>query len=79
MYHSSTSLEPDDEPLGDQHVFDVLCDEVVDTWLSEEERQDLFDTQLPTMVDYALELKNLKPSRGLHFSLQQQSTLCDNY
>ncbi|KAK4005264.1 hypothetical protein OUZ56_006979 [Daphnia magna] len=67
-----TSLEPDDESLGDQRVFDVLCDEVVDTWLSDDERQDLFDTQLPTMVDYALQLKSLKPLRGLHFSLQQQ-------
>ncbi|XP_045024136.1 uncharacterized protein LOC116923912 isoform X3 [Daphnia magna] len=69
----NTSLEPDDESLGDQRVFDVLCDEVVDTWLSDDERQDLFDTQLPTMVDYALQLKSLKPLRGLHFSLQQQS------
>ncbi|XP_059350663.1 uncharacterized protein LOC130693764 isoform X2 [Daphnia carinata] len=69
----NTSLEPDEEPLGDQRVFDVLCAEVVDTWLSDEERQDLFDTQLPTMVDYALQLKSLKPLRGLHFSLQQQS------
>ena len=73
MDHFSTSLEPDEEPLGDQRVFDVLCAEVVDTWLSDEERQDLFDTQLPTMVDYALQLKSLKPLRGLHFSLQQQS------
>lgn len=73
--HCSTSLEPDDESLGDQRVFDVLCDEVVDTWLSDDERQDLFDTQLPTMVDYALQLKSLKPLRGLHFSLQQQSKI----
>ena len=69
----STSLEPDEESLGDQRVFDVLCDEVVDTWLSDDERHDLFDSQLPTMVDYALQLKTLKPLRGLHFSLQQQS------
>ncbi|XP_046461885.1 uncharacterized protein LOC124208188 isoform X2 [Daphnia pulex] len=69
----NTSLEPDEETLGDQKVFDVFCDEVVDTWLSDDERQDLFDTQLPTMVDYALQLKSLKPLRGLHFSLQQQS------
>lgn len=72
-FFSSTSLEPDEETLGDQKVFDVFCDEVVDTWLSDDERQDLFDTQLPTMVDYALQLKSLKPLRGLHFSLQQQS------
>ena len=72
----STSLEPDDEPLGDQRVFDVLCDQLVDTWLNDEERQDLFDNQLPTMVDYALALKSLKPTRGLHFSLQQQSQSC---
>jgi hypothetical protein len=72
-FSSSTSLEPDEETLGDQKVFDVFCDEVVDTWLSDDERQDLFDTQLPTMVDYALQLKSLKPLRGLHFSLQQQS------
>ena len=69
----STSLEPDEESLGDQRVFDVLCDEVVDTWLSDDERHDLFDSQLPTIVDYALQLKSLKPLRGLHFSLQQQS------
>nr|CAH0108754.1 unnamed protein product [Daphnia galeata] len=67
-----TSLEPDEESLGDQRVFDVLCDEVVDTWLSDDERHDLFHSQLPTMVDYALQLKTLKPLRGLHFSLQQQ-------
>lgn len=69
----NTSLEPDEESLGDQRVFDVLCDEVVDTWLSDDERHDLFDSQLPTMVDYALQLKTLKPLRGLHFSLQKQS------
>lgn len=58
--------------MADQSVFDALCD-LVESQMSEKERKDLFDAQLPTMVDYALRLQSLKPSRGLHYSLQQQS------
>ena len=67
----STSLEPDDE-AGDQSVFDGLV-LFIESTLGDEERSIFFKSQLPVIVDYALQLKMLKPPRGLHFSLQQQS------
>ena len=72
FFYFSTSLEPEDEPgLGDQSIFDMLA-HLVD----EDENSSgnlFFNIQLPTMIDFALQLKNLKPIKGLHFSLQQQS------
>ena len=67
----STSLEPDEE-VGDQSVFDGLV-LFVGSVLGDEERMLFFRSQLPLLVDSALQLKMLKPPRGLHFSLQQQS------
>ena len=64
-------MEPDEE-AGDQSVFDGLV-HFIDTSLDDEERKTLFCSQLPVIIDLALELKTLKPPRGLHFSLQQQS------
>lgn len=67
--------------MPDQSVFDALCDRMMgsdedderENWMSEQERREFFDVHLPTMADYALQLKSLKPVRGLHYSLQQQS------
>ncbi len=72
----STSLEPEEFECGvDQTVFDLLAQLVddADGSFSPTERCAFFNIQLPTMIDFALQLKSLKPTKGLHFSLQQQS------
>jgi len=40
--------------------------------MTEEERCHFLEVTAPSMVHKALQLKQLKPARGLHFSLQQQ-------
>ena len=76
---NSTSLEPEEETSNnsvDEHLFDILCD-FVDDGMSPEERQEFFEIQLPLIADAALQLKALKPLKGFHYSLQQQSTSSD--
>ena len=67
----STSLEPEEDYV-DQSIFNQLVD-YVDGCVEESERDAFFRIQLPTIVDCALRLKAVKPPRGFHFSLQQQS------
>jgi hypothetical protein len=40
--------------------------------MTEEERCHFLEVTAPSMVHKALQLKQLKPAGGLHFSLQQQ-------
>jgi hypothetical protein len=40
--------------------------------MAEEERRHFLEVTAPSMVHKALQLKQLKPAGGLHFSLQQQ-------
>ena len=40
--------------------------------MTEEERRHFLEVTAPSMVHKALQLKQLKPAGGLHFSLQQQ-------
>jgi hypothetical protein len=44
--------------------------------MPEEERRHFLEVTAPSMVHKALQLKQLKPAGGLHFSLQQQGTRC---
>ncbi|CAG0922472.1 unnamed protein product [Notodromas monacha] len=65
------SLDPDEDE-SEAHSFAML-----QTYLSslgDAEQAEFYDTTLPTIVDYAMKLKTLKPTeRSLCYSLQQQS------
>ncbi|CAG0917562.1 unnamed protein product [Notodromas monacha] len=66
----SVSLDPDEDE-SEAHSFAML-----QTYLSslgDAEQAEFYDTTLPTIVDYAMKLKTLKPTeRSLCYSLQQQ-------
>jgi hypothetical protein len=64
-------LDPDDEDKPDLTVFGGL-EMFLDSDLTEEERSHFLEVTTPSMVHKALQLKQLKPAGGLHFSLQQQ-------
>ena len=66
----STSLEPDDD-VTDVSLFDRLV-EFVESEMSAVERDNFFRIQLPSIVHWSLQLKQLKPVQGFHYSLQQQ-------
>lgn len=66
----SIGLDPDEEkseePLfANLHAF-------IERDMSPEEQGFLLGSTVPSMVQRALQLKQLKPASGLHFSLQQQ-------
>lgn len=67
---SSISLDPD-EDLPDPEQFVGLMN-FLDNELTSEERSNFLNKTLPNMIKRALNLKQLKPKDGLHFSLQQQ-------
>jgi len=64
-------LDPDDDDKPDLTVFGGL-EIFLDSDMTEEERCHFLEVTAPSMVHKALQLKQLKPARGLHFSLQQQ-------
>lgn len=64
------SLDPDEE-VADPQQF-VGLSNFLDNELTSEERSVFFNKILPTIVNRALRIKELKPKNGLHFSLQQQ-------
>lgn len=66
----NVGLDPDEPERPDQTVFEALklLLEEMDT----AEREHFLQHTGPAMVRRALDLKNLKPPGGLHFSLQQQ-------
>jgi hypothetical protein len=64
-------LYPDDEDKPDLTVFGGL-EIFLDSDMTEEERSHFLEVTTPSMVHKALQLKQLKPAGGLHFSLQQQ-------
>lgn len=66
----SVSLDPD-EDLPDPEQFIGLLN-FLDNDLSSEERSNFLNKTFPNIVQHALNLKNLRPKDGLHFSLQQQ-------
>ncbi|KAG7172225.1 putative Poly (ADP-ribose) glycohydrolase (PARG)-containing protein [Homarus americanus] len=63
----NVSIEPD---LNERVPEDIFAG--VSHYLKEEADQDFFTTTLPFMVGAALKLKDLKPPKGLTYSLQQQ-------
>ncbi|PNF37076.1 hypothetical protein B7P43_G08095 [Cryptotermes secundus] len=65
-------LDPDDEDKPDLTVFGGL-EMFLDSDMTEEERSHFLEVTTPSMVHKALQLKQLKPAGGLHFSLQQQA------
>lgn len=65
-------LDPDDEDKPDLTVFGGL-EMFLDSDMTEEERNHFLEVTTPSMVHKALQLKQLKPAGGLHFSLQQQA------
>lgn len=67
----SIGLDPDDEDKPDLTVFGGL-EMFLDSDMTEEERSHFLEVTTPSMVHKALQLKQLKPAGGLHFSLQQQ-------
>lgn len=64
-------MDPDDEDKPDLTVFGGL-EMFLDSDMTEEERSHFLEVTTPSMVHKALQLKQLKPAGGLHFSLQQQ-------
>ncbi|KAJ8913560.1 hypothetical protein NQ315_017111 [Exocentrus adspersus] len=64
------SLDPDEEVVDPQQFIGLL--NFLDNDLTSEERSVFLSKTLPNMVDRALSIKDLRPKRGLHFSLQQQ-------
>ncbi|KAJ1523712.1 hypothetical protein ONE63_001546 [Megalurothrips usitatus] len=67
----NVGLDPDEPERPDQTVFDGLR-VFLDEDLAREEREHFLRHTAPAMARRALDLKNLKPAGGLHFSLQQQ-------
>jgi hypothetical protein len=67
----SIGLDPDDEDKPDLTVFGGL-EMFLDSDMTEDERSHFLEVTTPSMVHKALQLKQLKPAGGLHFSLQQQ-------
>lgn len=74
MFHS-VGLDPDEPERPDQTVFEGL--KLFLEEMDAAEREHFLRHTGPAMVRRALDLKNLKPAGGLHFSLQQQGTFCD--
>jgi hypothetical protein len=68
---SSIGLDPDDDDKPDLTVFGGL-EIFLDSDMTEEERCHFLEVTAPSMVHKALQLKQLKPAGGFHFSLQQQ-------
>ena len=66
----SVSLDPD-EDLPDPEQFIGLLN-FLDNDINNDERSDFLRKTLPNIIKVALRLKELKPTGGLHFSLQQQ-------
>ena len=66
-------MDPDDDDKPDLTVFGGL-EIFLDSDMTEEERCHFLEVTAPSMVHKALQLKQLKPAGGLHFSLQQQGT-----
>ncbi|KAL1491111.1 hypothetical protein ABEB36_011755 [Hypothenemus hampei] len=72
------SLDPDDD-TSDPNQFQGLLD-FLENDTSPEERNNFFNKTLPNIVKRALMIKELRPRRGLHFSLQQQADVTEiNY
>ncbi|GFG28940.1 hypothetical protein Cfor_00345 [Coptotermes formosanus] len=65
-------LDPDDDDKPDLTVFGGL-EIFLDSDMTEEERCHFLEVTAPSMVHKALQLKQLKPAGGFHFSLQQQA------
>lgn len=70
MFAHSVSLDPDEDTVDPQQFVGFL--NFLDNDLSSEERSIFLSKTLPNMVNRALRIKELRPKRGLHFSLQQQ-------
>ncbi|XP_022909062.1 uncharacterized protein [Onthophagus taurus] len=66
----NVSLDPDKD-VPDPEQFIALLN-FLDNDLSSEERSNFLNKTFPSIVKHALNLKNLRPKNGLHFSLQQQ-------
>jgi hypothetical protein len=64
-------LDPDDDDKPDLTVFGGL-EIFLDSDMTDEERCHFLEVTAPSMVHKALQLKQLKPAGGFHFSLQQQ-------
>ncbi|CAH1183134.1 unnamed protein product [Phaedon cochleariae] len=67
----NVSLEPDEETVDPKQF--TRFQNFLDNDLTNAERNVFFSKTLPNMVSRALQLKELRPRGGLHFSLQQQS------
>jgi hypothetical protein len=70
----SIGLDPDEEDKPDLTIFGGL-EIFLDCDMTEEERCHFLEVTAPSMVHKALQLKQLKPAGGLHFSLQQQGKI----
>ncbi|KAK9504588.1 hypothetical protein O3M35_010890 [Rhynocoris fuscipes] len=66
----NVSLDPDDVDTTDNEVFTGFKDFL--DGLNEDEKFSFFNQILPNIAQRALDLKRLRPPKGLHFSLQQQ-------
>lgn len=73
---SSISLDPDDDE-PDATTFDGLS-AFLDNVFSDEERSHFLAETAPSMIRRAMQLKQLKPPAGFHFSLQQQGATSRN-
>ncbi|CAH0558173.1 unnamed protein product [Brassicogethes aeneus] len=67
----NVSLDPDDD-LVDPDQFTGLLN-FLENDVTNEERSNLMNRTLPNVVKHAILIKERKPKRGLHFSLQQQA------
>lgn len=72
----SISLDPEEE-TPDLELFSGLKTFLIEDF-NDDERTTFFTVTLPSMAHRALDLKNLRPPSGLHFSLQQQSISASN-
>lgn len=67
------SLDPEDDTVDPEQFVGFL--DFLETEMSCEERSNFLNQTLPNIVKRALMIKELRPRRGVHFSLQQQSTV----
>ncbi|XP_048520630.1 uncharacterized protein LOC109538689 isoform X2 [Dendroctonus ponderosae] len=67
----NVSLDPEDDTIDPEQFVGFL--DFLETEMSCEERSNFLNQTLPNIVKRALMIKELRPRRGVHFSLQQQT------
>ncbi|CAG9771985.1 unnamed protein product [Ceutorhynchus assimilis] len=71
----NVSLDPEDDTVDPEQFVGLL--NFLDNEMTFEERSNFLNKTLPNIIKRALMVKELRPRRGLHFSLQQQTSVTE--